>query len=141
MPGPLAPLRNFLSSLKEPDGVDVLAFSPDGRTLASTSGTEIKLWDTASGAMTATLTETTSDVYSVAFSLDGKTLAAGNDDGTIELWNVASGANTKTLTGHTDQVWSVAFSPDGKTLASGSKDCTVKLWQVSDGKNIATFGK
>jgi WD40 repeat protein len=130
-----------IQTLKDPDGVDVLAFSPDGKTLASTSGAAIKLWDVAGGSITAALTGPTGDVYSVAFSPDGKTLASGSDDGTIELWDVASGADAKTLTSHTDQVWSVAFSPDGKTLASGSKDCTVKLWQVGAGNNTATFGK
>jgi WD40 repeat protein len=128
-------------TFKEPDGVDVLAFSPDGKTLASTSGSAIKLWDVASGTMTGTLTGQMGGVYSVAFSPDGKTLASGSDDNTIVLWNVVSGENTKTLTGHNDWVFSVAFSPDGKTLASGSKDCTVKLWDVATGKTTTTFGK
>jgi hypothetical protein len=70
-------------------------------------------------------------VHSVAFSLDGKTLASGSYDGTVRLWDVASRTALETLQGHTDVVQSVAFSPDGRTLASGSSDGTVRLWDVA----------
>src|SRR5438552_8007927 len=69
----------------------------------------------------------TSDVNSVAFSPDSKTLASGSRDATIRLWDVASGQEFKTLKGHLSDVDSIAFSPDGKTLASGSDDKTIKL--------------
>src|SRR5438105_4474763 len=68
----------------------------------------------------------TNDVYTVAFSPDGKTLASGNLDETIRLWDVATGKEQATLNGHTSLVFSVAFGPDGKTLASGSMDTTIK---------------
>jgi hypothetical protein len=73
-------------------------------------------------------------VIAVAFNPDGKTLASGNQDGTIELWDVATGKEQATLERHLGFVCSVAFSPDGKTLASGSDDSTIKLWDVTTGK-------
>ena len=63
--------------------------------------------------------ELPSQVFSVAFSPDGQTLASGSRDYTVRLWRAADGTLLRTLKGHTEDVYSVAFSPDGKTLASG----------------------
>jgi WD40 repeat protein len=70
------------------------------------------------------------NVYSIAFSPDGKYLASGSGDKTVKLWNVESQKEVNTLKKHKDKVTSVAFSPDGKYMASGSYDHTVKLWSV-----------
>src|SRR5215216_2774263 len=61
-------------------------------------------------------------ITSLAFSLDGKTLASGSNDDTIKLWDVATGRELRTLAGHARGVTSVAFSPDRRTLASGGDD-------------------
>ena len=83
--------------------------------------------------------ETHSEVNTVCFSPDEKTLASGSKDNKVRLWNVETGVNTKTLVGHSDYVNSVCFSPDGKTLASGSDDKTVRLWNVETGENTKTL--
>jgi RNA polymerase sigma factor (sigma-70 family) len=119
-----------------PDGLWTVAFSPDGKTLASaTADGTIKLWDVATGNEQATLQV---HAYYLAFSPDGKTLAWTSGD-EIELWDVATGKERATLQGHTGFVRSVAYSPDGKTLASASDDKTIKLWDVATGKQRATL--
>ena len=116
------------------DWVYSVAFSPDGKTIASGGSwpdNTVRLWAVDTGANTHTLTGHRDRVWSVAFSPDGNTLASGSYDRTVRLWTVDTGANTHTLTGHTDLVSSVAFSPDGNTLATGSSDGTVLLWELT----------
>jgi uncharacterized protein with WD repeat len=116
-----------------------VAFSPDGKSLASSNVNGIiKLWDVSTGAELRTLKGHSSAVLSVAFSPDGKTLASGSSDNTVKLWEVSTGTELRTL-GHSRQVNSVVFSPDGKTLASSGEDKTVKLWDVSSGAELRTL--
>ncbi|HEY0323046.1 MAG TPA: protein kinase [Pyrinomonadaceae bacterium] len=116
------------------DGVMPIAFSPDGKTLASGSTDKtIKLWDVQTGALKQTLTGHSNGVHSLEFSPDGMTLASGSDDKTIKLWNAQTGALKQTLTAHNSAVHTIAFSPDGNTLASGSTDKTIKVWDVHTG--------
>jgi len=114
------------------NSVNSMAFSPDGKILASGSDDQtIRLWKVSSGQCLTILQGHTSVVDSVAFSPDGKILASESDDQTICLWEVRSGQCLTILQGHNYRVKSVAFSPDGKILASGSGDQTVRLWEVS----------
>ena len=91
----------------------------------------MRLWDVATRQQIGSpLTGHASNVTSVAFSPDGKTLATGTYDGATQLWDVATQQQIGgPLPGN--MVNSVAFSPDGKTLATGTSEGTVRLWDMS----------
>ena len=120
--------------------VKAIAFSPDGKTLASGSlDNSVKLWDIETGEVATTFAGHELDVEAIAFSPDGKTLAFGTWDNRVKLWDTEKGQNIATFIGHEKPPRSVAFSPDGKILASGGWDKTIKLWNTETGKNIATL--
>lgn len=79
------------------------------------------------------------EVWTVAYSPDGKRLATGDDAGVLRLWDTATGQEVAALKGHTDFIWNARFSPDGKILATASGDKTVKLWDTTTGQEVATL--
>ena len=120
--------------------VTFLAYSPDGRSLASAceDGTA-KIWDGAAGQLLATLRGHTGAVWNVAYSPDGHRLATGSQDQTVKIWDVATGQELFTLRGHTAAVCSVAFSADGRRLVSAAQSAEKKVWDLQTGREVLGF--
>ncbi|NCY02855.1 MAG: hypothetical protein EBX36_08090 [Planctomycetia bacterium] len=110
-----------------------VAFSPDGRRLASASAdATVAVHDLVAATAPAALTGHESAVYGVAFSPDGARLATASRDRTIRLWDAPTMTEAGVLRGHEGTVYSVRFSPQGDRLVSASQDGTVRVWSVTD---------
>jgi WD40 repeat protein len=118
-------------------GLSTMAISPDGRVLASGSGSEdttIRVWDTATGRLLRPLDGHTGWVCKLAFSRDGRRLISAATDQSIRFWDTSTWKETQVLRGHTDEVHAVAISEPAQLIASASKDGDLMLWKA-DGKS------
>jgi WD40 repeat protein len=127
-----------------------IALNFDGSLLAATDEEGmIRLWDVESGVSrvqplagapdaewrrTAMGASENEQIWTIAFSADGRFLAAGSGEGTVWLWDTGSNhALGRPLTGATDSITDLAFSPDGSVLAAASWDSTLRVWDVPSG--------
>ncbi|MBL8793177.1 MAG: serine/threonine protein kinase [Planctomycetia bacterium] len=115
-----------------------LAFAPGGQFACGLSDASILIHEESQVVRRLTIGQRS--VTALAYSADGRFLAAGSADRLIKVWDTTTGSEQAGLTGHSDQVISVAFDPSGRHLASGSVDRTARLWNVSDGTCRATIG-
>jgi WD40 repeat protein len=120
----------------------MLAFAPDGQTLATgsgldgslwlwcmTDGTLVRTWRAQASSLTNLALSPGGDVIATLYHPDATARLSYQSDDEIRLWHASDGALLKTLTGQRD-VFSVTFASDGKTLASGAWEGTVALWGV-----------
>jgi eukaryotic-like serine/threonine-protein kinase len=120
--------------------ISAVAWSPDGKRIASASGDHTaQIWDAATGKLVLTYRGHSSDVSTLAWSPDGQYIATGSLDTTVQIWNATTGATVYTYRGHSDAVYDVAWSPDSQRIASASNDGTVQIWMALSGKLLATY--
>ncbi|WP_271009031.1 WD40 repeat domain-containing protein [Paucibacter sp. B51] len=116
---------------ESPDEVEILAlaWSPDGRRIvASGDDKRVLLWDATTRQLVRTIDEPQDLVRAVAFSLDSRELATGDDEGKVHWFNTADGKpRGEPLEAHKDWIQALAYSPDGKLLASSSDDGRIVL--------------
>jgi eukaryotic-like serine/threonine-protein kinase len=112
--------------------VNAVAWSPDGRKIASASAdTNVQVWSAATGSNVLTYRGHTGKVNAVAWSPNGKLIASASDDRTVQIWDATTGETIFTYRGHAKEVSSVAWSPNGLRIASAGYDTMVHVWNAS----------
>jgi Tol biopolymer transport system component len=123
--------------------VTAIAFAPSGRLASGSWDKTVKFWDVRTGSELEGLRGRPTHVQAMAFSRDGRWLAAENSIYAVSIWDVSSGEQVRTLAtdkslpaARSNWVYSIAFSPDGRWLASGVDDKTVRIWDASTGMKV-----
>jgi WD40 repeat protein len=121
----------------------IFAAAVHGNLAAVGAFKEVRLVALPGKSTAGTLPGHAGPVRNVAFSRDGRLLAAAGGvcakKGEVKIWDVEKRAVAQTIVGHDDCVYGLAFSPDGATLATSSYDKLIKLWDVASGRELRTL--
>ncbi len=127
------------------DRVLALAFSPDGKILASGGGIpsrdgELLLWNAADGSLLREISGAHSDtVFDLSFTPDGSMLASAGADKFARVFDMKTGKLVRSFEGHTNHVLGVAWNRTGRTLATSGADDVIKVWNLESGQQIRTI--
>lgn len=125
--------RQIVRRHREPKGVSLTAFSPNGEMFAVAGYQEIIVRDAGSGRDIVDLNQfdkLTEYVTALAFSADNRWLASAGSGGVIQIWDIERDKLVKTLAGHEENITALAFSSNVGILASASYDQTIKIWEI-----------
>lgn len=124
-----------------------LAYSPDGKLIALAGDGGVQIWKAATNSLVMSIPTEAGEVFGVAFSPDGHTLALGGCVGlyggggpVLELWNVTTGRFIRSMNSRTSVIYALSFSSDGSLIANGGWDpAKIEVWQVSTGNQVASL--
>ena len=119
-----APIRSFAAS----DHFEDAVFSPDGRIAGANDDGTVRVWEAATGRRLLTLAPGLGSVLVVAYSHDGRFLAAGTDNGAAVIWDAHTGRQVRVLMSSADRVTVVAFTRDDRHLLAAGDDGTARIW-------------
>jgi WD40 repeat protein len=119
----------------QPDNLDSLAFSPDGRWIVAISKREARIWDAVKGSLKMEIPE----VDSAAFDPDGNHVVTTDKGFAASVWDVSTGKKLFVLRGHEAAVRSASFSSDGRRILTTSDDQTVRAWDTRSGESQAVM--
>jgi WD40 repeat protein len=136
----LADLPKVAVKVPATEPITALAFSPDGRFLAASSGRQVLLFDAATGKPAATLGDHPGPIIALAFTPDGASLVSAGGRagqfGYFTVWDVAKGQRRLEARGHADSILAIAIAPDGKSLATAGYDKQVLIWDLATAKPV-----
>jgi WD40 repeat protein len=121
----------------EGDGSSKMAYSPDGRLLATGMRGAVHLWDAETLAPLAKFQGHADVVVSLAFSPDSRRLISAGYDGTARVWDVETTECLAVLRGHPFELFSAIYHPDGNRIATAGRDGVIWLWDVATGTDVA----
>lgn len=126
-----------IGSLENPDGIQAVAYHPDGKTIAVSMANQIIIWDVNAKTQITTLSQAGA-FHNMIYSPDGAWLAAASSASEVYLWSVDNNyALSDTLLRMNGVPYSLDFSPDGSLIAGGTTDGFAYLWDVELGEEIA----